>query len=541
MSSGPTLQADGRRAVVLEFAHLRIGEGWFDGEPPNSGVHVRRWRMHPSPDREGVRWIPFDTLRLDLHETEETLLGQFDQTTRYEIRRAENRDALKAGRWSDPPPAMISDFLAFYGVSRAGALTVPRPETLGGYAQAGCLHLSQAVDVTGRVLVWHAYFVGGDIALLLHSCSGFRGAGVQEERQLYSRANRWLHWRDMQCFRGGHISTYDWGGYYKGGQDSGLENVNAFKRGFGGNEVRVWDGHSGVRLRGKLYLVLRYRQHRRNLSLVTSQGPGPAGPTEGGTASEPSRVTDSLGHKKTMEQQNRGVYRQQVAVDHYRRATSLQRSEQVLFSRFLKPRDRLLDLGIGAGRTTRFLRDRPIYVGLDIAQEMTAATFRDLGETRLVVASADMLPFADSSFDSIVFSFNGLGYLDSRNGVYNEVHRVLVPGGIFLFSLHNARFITGPTQRDLRSLVAWLPRIPATAARSVSSGRVWRGSGVIDHSRGAPSALGDLRSTCLARGALVREVTTHGFAVQAVLSAPVPGFPAPMSPWYYVAALRNAG
>lgn len=242
-----------------------------------------------------------------------------------------------------------------------------------------------------------------------------------------------------------------------------------------------------------------------------------------------------------MEQQNRGVYRQQVAVDHYRRATTLQRSEEVLFSRFLKPHDRLLDLGIGAGRTTRFLRDRPIYIGLDIAQEMTAATFRDLRETRLVVASADMLPFADSSFDSVVFSFNGLGYLDVRNRVYNEVYRVLVPGGAFLFSLHNARFITGPTQTDLRSLVAWLPRIPAKAARAISSRRVWRGSGVIDHSRGAPGALGNLRSTCLARGALVKEVTTHGFAVKAVLSAPVPGFPAPMSPWLYFAAIRNAG
>lgn len=291
MSSGASLQTGPRRAIVLDFAHLRIGEGWFDGDPPKSGVHVRRWRMHPKPDREGVRWIPFDTLRLDLHETEEALLCQFDQTTRYEIRRAENRDALKAERWSDPAPATISKFLAFYGASRAGAPTVPRPEALGGYARAGCLHLSQAVDVTGRVLVWHAYFVGGDIALLLHSCSGFRGAGGQEERQLYSRANRWLHWRDMRCFREGHISTYDWGGYYKGPKDSGLERVNAFKRAFGGKEVRVWDGHSGVTFRGKLYLLLRYRQHRRYIRLVSSQGPEPGGPAEGGTASEPGPIT----------------------------------------------------------------------------------------------------------------------------------------------------------------------------------------------------------------------------------------------------------
>ena len=98
---------------------------------------MRRWRMHPKPDREGVRWIPFDTLRLDLNEAEDALLGQFDQTTRYEIRRAENRDALNAERWSDPAPAMISNFLAFYGESRAGTLTVPRPEALAGYARSG--------------------------------------------------------------------------------------------------------------------------------------------------------------------------------------------------------------------------------------------------------------------------------------------------------------------------------------------------------------------------------------------------------------------
>jgi len=171
---------------------------------------------------------------------------------------------------------------------------------------------------------------------------------------------------------------------------------------------------------------------------------------------------------------------------------------------------------------------------------MTVATLRDLGETRLVVASADTLPFVENSFDTVVFSFNGLGYLDARDRVYDEVHRVLVPGGAFLFSMHNARFISGPTRTDLRSLVAWLPRIPATTARAVSSGRVWRGSGVMTHSRGAPNALGGLKSMCLTRGALVKEVTNHGFAVEAVLSAPVPGFPGPMSPWYYFAAIRDA-
>lgn len=263
MSSGGSLQAAAPHPVVLEFAHLRIGEGWFDGEPPSSGVHVRRWRMHPKPDREGVRWIPFDTLRVDLHKPEDALLGQFDQTTRYEIRRAENRDGLQAEWWQDPAPAVVSTFLAFYGASGADVPARPRPEALAAYARAECLQLSQAVDGAGRALVWHAYFVAGDIGLLLHSCSGFRGVAGREERQLYSRANRWLHWRDMQRFREADVGTYDWGGYYKGPGNPALQRVNAFKRAFGGQEIRVWDGHAGVALRGKLYLLLRYRQHRR--------------------------------------------------------------------------------------------------------------------------------------------------------------------------------------------------------------------------------------------------------------------------------------
>jgi SAM-dependent methyltransferase len=180
-----------------------------------------------------------------------------------------------------------------------------------------------------------------------------------------------------------------------------------------------------------------------------------------------------------------------------------------------------------------------MYVGLDVISEMTAATFLDLGEKRLVVGSADQLPFPGDSFDAVVFSFNGLGYLETRKGVYEEVHRVLAPRGVFLFSLHNARFVSGPTRTNPRSLVAWLPHIPVATAIALSSGRMWRGSGVIAHRYGGRDTLTGLRSTCLSRGVLTKELTSHGFRVEAVLSAPLPGLPGPLSPWYYYAAARE--
>ena len=55
----------------------------------------------------------------------------------------------------------------------------------------------------------------------------------------------------------------------------------------------------------------------------------------------------------------------------------------------------------------------------------------------------DLSAFADESFDFVLFSYNGLdcvGHAD-RLQVLAEVHRVVRPGGVFMFSSHNIDWV----------------------------------------------------------------------------------------------------
>ena len=108
----------------------------------------------------------------------------------------------------------------------------------------------------------------------------------------------------------------------------------------------------------------------------------------------------------------------------------------------------LLDLGIGAGRTTRFLA--PLcgsYTGLDIAPGMIAhcaRVYADQSQWKLVEGdAADLSRWAEATFDFVLFSFNGLDCLDrsGRTACLAEMWRVLRPGGTLLFSSHNLQSI----------------------------------------------------------------------------------------------------
>lgn len=102
---------------------------------------------------------------------------------------------------------------------------------------------------------------------------------------------------------------------------------------------------------------------------------------------------------------------------------------------------RVLDIGVGAGRTAELLAPRSrSYVGIDYTPEMIDLSHRLLPELRFEVMDArNLAAFEDASFDLAVFSYNGIDSVEGegRLQVLNEVARVLRPGGCFVFSTFN--------------------------------------------------------------------------------------------------------
>jgi len=139
---------------------------------------------------------------------------------------------------------------------------------------------------------------------------------------------------------------------------------------------------------------------------------------------------------------NLRVYRAPDVVAHYANLTYLTPCERLLFETYLKPGIMLLDLGVGGGRTTAYLSGiASYYVGIDYSEEMVRACRNKLPALQFEVAdAADLSRFGDASFDAVVFSFNGIDYLapdEKRRKCLRECHRVLRPGGVFIFSSHN--------------------------------------------------------------------------------------------------------
>lgn len=113
------------------------------------------------------------------------------------------------------------------------------------------------------------------------------------------------------------------------------------------------------------------------------------------------------------------------------------------------PQMRMLDLGIGGGRTTvHFAPLAKEYLGSDYAENMVQACikrFEGAGPNIRfeVIDATDMSGVPDQSYDFILFSFNSIDCVppEHRHKVLEEVRRVGKPGGFFAFSSHNLRYL----------------------------------------------------------------------------------------------------
>jgi hypothetical protein len=182
--------------------------------------------------------LPFRTLHLDLSQPSQALFEKIDKQVRYEIRRAEKNDSFFISILNCPDKKDIISFAYFYNrFARSKGLSDCRLAHLLILAENNIIVLSQACDISGQMLVAHAYIVDGTRARLLLSASLFRNSEVSAARALYGRANRVLHWRDIEFFKESHYKTYDFGGIADLAQKPELAGINEFKIAFGGVQV----------------------------------------------------------------------------------------------------------------------------------------------------------------------------------------------------------------------------------------------------------------------------------------------------------------
>jgi ubiquinone/menaquinone biosynthesis C-methylase UbiE len=98
-----------------------------------------------------------------------------------------------------------------------------------------------------------------------------------------------------------------------------------------------------------------------------------------------------------------------------------------------------LEIAAGTGRVTRHIRERipppAKLIASDISEEMLAVAKNKLGQLDIKWQNinAQQLPFDDNSIDLVVCCF-GYMFVADKPKAFAEAHRVLKPGGQFLFT-----------------------------------------------------------------------------------------------------------
>ena len=114
-------------------------------------------------------------------------------------------------------------------------------------------------------------------------------------------------------------------------------------------------------------------------------------------------------------------------------------TEKTLRVMDLKPGERVLDLGCGAGWATRILarlvadgaEGRGQVVGLDIADEMirrARTASRDFANIMYLWGSAQQIPWEENFFDKVL-SVESFYYYPDQHRVLHELFRVMAPRG----------------------------------------------------------------------------------------------------------------
>jgi ubiquinone/menaquinone biosynthesis C-methylase UbiE/putative flippase GtrA len=142
-----------------------------------------------------------------------------------------------------------------------------------------------------------------------------------------------------------------------------------------------------------------------------------------------------------LSKDNYNTFSSKTSVSEYNKVY-LKQIESRVVEKYFNKGIKVLDLGCGAGRTTRVLKDQGYNVmGVDISPQLIESAKAHHPDIDFRVGDASDLDFSDNEFDLVFFSFNGLDYLfpkAQRLQAIDSIKRVLKNNGLFVYSSHNA-------------------------------------------------------------------------------------------------------
>ena len=238
----PSTGNDGH--IVFRRSGLAIGEQYFSAPRPwdNGRIDVLRYIASPVPPPRPRTSHEGHTLAIDLALEQDRLFSQISSDTRRKIRRALDKDHTETSVQGAPSAEVIAEFADTHDdFAKARSLAPVFRPRLYALAATGSLLLSAARSPEGTVLVWHAYVVARARAHLLYSVSLLPSADDSDQRNMIGRANRLLHWQDIQHAKGRGYDVLDLGGIDVTGRSAATTRIAQFKRNFGGEPT---PGHS---------------------------------------------------------------------------------------------------------------------------------------------------------------------------------------------------------------------------------------------------------------------------------------------------------
>ncbi len=139
---------------------------------------------------------------------------------------------------------------------------------------------------------------------------------------------------------------------------------------------------------------------------------------------------------------------------------------------YIKPTDKVLDLGCGNGRLYQILAKKQAqYTGLDQSDELIALAKAKNPGVEFVVGEMTELPFEGESFDAIfaIAAFNHIPGQELQLKSLVEMKRVLKPGGLVIMTnwnllsdsaqkniaKHNWSVLQQSTEQGIDVLVPW--------------------------------------------------------------------------------------